>query len=53
MFWHMFWDREGFELYLLKKCETELNRIVEAAEMRVVVLGMAIIPRFLEYIRGN
>ena len=50
VFWYVYWDREGFELDLLEKCETELNKIAEANDTRVVVLEMAIIPRSLEHI---
>lgn len=53
VFWRIYWDREGFELNLLEKCETELNRIAEANDTRVVVLEMTIIPRSLEYIHGE
>lgn len=50
VFWRVYWDRKGFELSLLEKCETELNTVAEAADTRVVVMEMAIIPRSLEYI---
>ena len=51
VFWSAYWDREGFELDLLEKCETEFNRVAEAAATRIVVLEMAIIPRSAEYVR--
>jgi len=50
VYWYVYWDREGFEISFLKKCETELNRIAEAAKTRVLVLEMAIIPRSLNQI---
>ena len=53
VFWYVYWDREGFELNVLERCEAELNRIAEAADTKVVVLEVAIIPRSLDYIRGQ
>jgi hypothetical protein len=50
VFWTVYWDRQGFELNLLKKFETKLDEIAEAANTRVVILEMAIIPRSLDYI---
>ena len=52
VFWRVYWDREGFELNLLEKCETKLNKVAEDTNTRVVVVEMAIIPRSLEYIHG-
>lgn len=51
VFWHVYWNREGFGLNLLDKCETELNRIAEVNDTKVEVLEMIIIPRSLDYIR--
>jgi hypothetical protein len=50
VFWTVYWDRQGFELNLLKKFETKLDEIAEAANTGVVILEMAIIPRSLVYI---
>ena len=50
VFWRVYWDRQGFELNLLEKCETKLNKVAEVANTGVVILEMAIIPRSLEYI---
>jgi len=50
VFWTVYWDRQGFELNLLEKFETKLDEIAEAANTRVVILEMAIIPRSLKYI---
>ena len=50
VFWRVYWDRKGFELNLLEKCETKLNKVAESNNTRVVVLEMAIIPRSLDYI---
>ena len=50
VFWRVYWDRQGFELNLLEKCETKLNEVAEVANTGVVILEMAIIPRSLEYI---
>jgi len=49
VFWTVYWDRQGFELNLLKKFETKLDEIAEAANTGVVILEMAIILRSLEY----
>jgi len=51
VFWRVYWDRGGFELNLLEKCETKLNKVAEGTNTRVVVVEMAIIPRSLDYIR--
>jgi len=53
VFWYIYWDREGFDLNLLEECEVKLNQIAEMTETRVVVLGMSIIPRSLEYINAK
>jgi len=50
VFWRVYWDKKGFELNLLEKCETKLNKVAESNNTRVVVLEMAIIPRSLDYI---
>ncbi len=50
VFWRVYWDKEGFELNFLEKCENKLNRVAEGTNTRVVVVEMAIIPRSLEYI---
>ena len=50
VFWRVYWDREGFELKLLKKCEVKLDEIAEASKIRITVLEMAIIPRSLDHI---
>jgi len=51
VFWRVYWDREGFELNLLKKCEDGLDKVAESNNTRVLVLEMAIIPRSLDTIR--
>jgi hypothetical protein len=51
VFWRVYWDRKGFELDLLKQCEIKLNVIAEAANIRITILEMAIIPRSLDHIR--
>ena len=51
VYWYVYWDREGFEISLLEKCETELNKMAEAVKTRILVLEMAIIPRSLNQIR--
>lgn len=51
VFWRVYWDRQGFELKLLEKCETKLNKVAEAANTRVVLLETAIIPRSLKQIQ--
>jgi len=50
VFWRVYWDKKGFELNLLEKCETKLNKVAESNNTRVVILEMAIIPRSLDYI---
>ena len=52
VYWRVYWDRAGFELNLLEKCETKLNKVAEGNNKRIVVLEMAIIPRSLDYIHG-
>jgi hypothetical protein len=42
IFWTVYWDRQGFELNLLKKFETKLDEIAEAANTRVVILEIEI-----------
>jgi hypothetical protein len=51
VYWRVYWDREGFELNLLKKCEDGLDKVAESNNTRVIVLEMAIIPRSLDTIR--
>ena len=51
VYWRVYWNKQGFELNLLEKCETRINKVAEDTNTRVVVLEMAIIPRSLEYIR--
>jgi len=51
VYWRLYWDKKGFELNLLEKCEARLNKVAEGNNTKVVVLEMAIIPRSLEYIR--
>jgi hypothetical protein len=51
VYWRVYWDREGFELNLLKKCEDGLDKVAESNNTRVVVVEMAIIPRSLDTIR--
>ena len=51
VFWRVYWDRKGFELDLLAKCENKLNTVAAGSDTRVVVVEMAIIPRSLDYIR--
>ena len=53
VFWRVYWDRQGFELNLLEKCETKLNKVAERSGTRVVILEMAIIPRSLDYINQS
>ena len=53
VFWYVYWDKEGIDLGLLDKCEAELNKIAKATDTRIVVLGIMIIPRSLEYIRDQ
>lgn len=53
VFWRVYWDRQGLELKLLEKCEGKLDKVAEAANTKVVVLEMAIIPRSLTYIHAE
>jgi len=53
IFWRVYWDKKGFELKLLEKCEDKLNKVAEGNNTRVVVLEMAIIPRSLDYIQQS
>lgn len=50
VYWRIYWDREGFDLRLLEKCESNLNKFAEDNRTRIVLIGMIIIPRSLEYI---
>lgn len=50
VFWRVYWDREGLEIDLLGQCEIKLNEVAEAANIRITVLEMAIIPRSLDHI---
>ena len=52
VFWRIYWDRKGLELDLLKKCESELDKVAENTNIKVAIVEMAIIPRSLEFIRG-
>ncbi len=45
VFWRVYWDRQAFDLRLLKKCEDSLNECAERTKTRVVLIGMVIIPR--------
>ena len=53
VFWRVYWDKKGFELNLLEKCEANLNKVAESNNTRVVVLEMAIIPRSSDYIHQS
>ncbi|MBA7624386.1 hypothetical protein ES703_31793 [subsurface metagenome] len=53
VFWRVYWDKKGFELNFLEKCETKLNKVAESNDTRVVVLEMAIIPRSLDCIHQS
>jgi len=53
VYWRVYWDRKGFELNLLEKCEDRLNKVAESNNTRVVVVEMAIIPRSLDYIHHS
>lgn len=53
VFWRVYWDKKGFELKLLEKCEDKLNKVAEGNSTRVVVVEMAIIPRSLDYIHHS
>ena len=51
--WRVYWDKKGFELNLLEKCENKLNTAAEGNGTKVVVVEMAIIPRSLDYINQS
>jgi hypothetical protein len=51
VFWRVYWDRKGFDLDLLKRCEIKLNESAEAANIRITILGVTIIPRSLDHIQ--
>jgi len=53
VYWRVYWDRKGFELNLLDKCEDKLSKVAEDNNTRVVVLEMAIIPRSLDHIHHS
>jgi len=53
VFWRVYWDKKGFELNLLEKCENKLSKVAEGSGTRVVILEMAIIPRSLYYINQS
>jgi len=53
VFWRVYWDRKGFELNMLEKCENKLNEVAEGSGTKVVVVEMAIIPRSLDYINQS
>jgi hypothetical protein len=50
VFWHIYWDREGFDLNILKRCEMELDRVAEEKNLAITIIGMFIIPRSIEHI---
>lgn len=50
VYWRVYWDREGFELGLLKQLEEKLDYIAETNRTRVIILEMAIIPRSIDII---
>jgi hypothetical protein len=50
VYWRVYWDREGFELNILKKCEDSLDKVAERNNTKVIVVEMAIIPRSLDTI---
>lgn len=45
VFWRVYWDRQAFDLRLLKKFEYSLNECAERTKTRVILYGMTIIPR--------
>jgi len=53
VFWRVYWDRKGFELNILEKCENKLNKVAEGNSTKVIVVEMVIIPRSLDYINQS
>jgi hypothetical protein len=44
-YWRIYWDREAFDLELLRHCEKRLNEVGERVHERVLVLELGIVPR--------
>lgn len=52
VYWRVYWDRKGFDLRLLRKCEDNLNKFAENNNSRIVLLEMTVVPRSRRYIRN-
>lgn len=50
VFWRIYWDRQAFDLRLLKKCEENLDECAELNKAKVLLLDMVIVPRSNSYI---